>query len=68
MSDVTFDLGTRGPISIARSQELVHVNNVLAPTLAFESMPVPAQPVSVNAWNHLYDQIQPGRIIGNIVV
>jgi hypothetical protein len=68
MSDVTFDLGTRGPLSMAHSPELVHVDNQQAAVQASSSLPLPAQPVSVNAWNGLYNQTQVGRIIGNLVV
>ncbi len=68
MSDSTYDLGTNGPISVALSKSLITFDPQQAALDNFASKPRTAPPVSVNAWTNLYDQIEKGRIIGNVVI
>lgn len=68
MADPTYDLGTNGPISVANSRSLITFDPQQAAMDNFEKKPMTAPPVSVNAWTSLYDQIEKGRIIGNIVI
>jgi hypothetical protein len=67
MADPSYDVGTNGPISIARSQSLITFDTQQAAMANFAQRPSPP-PVSVNAWTGLYDQFEKGRIIGNIVI
>ena len=74
--DVNNSMGT---ISVALSNSLMTFNNQQAAVDNFTQQPsaasgTPAQqplsgpPVSVNAWTHLYDQMERGIIATNLVV
>lgn len=67
MADPSYNVGTNGPISMARSQSLITFDTQQAAMVNFAQSPAPP-PVSVNAWTGLYDQFEKGRIIGNVVI
>lgn len=67
MADPSYDVGSNGPISIARSQSLITFDPQQAAMTNFAQRPAPP-PVSVNAWTGVYDQFEKGRIIGNVVI
>ena len=68
LTDVSYNVGSGGPISVAWSKSLVTFDNQQAALENFNRAPQTAPPVSVNAWTNLYDQIEKGRIIGNVVI
>lgn len=68
LTDVSFNIGTGGPISVAHSQSLITFDPQQAALDSYAEKPMTAPPVSVNAWTNLYDQIEKGRIIGNVVI
>jgi len=57
-----------GYISMANSQGLVTSDPQLTAMAKFERNPLPATPVSVNAWSNVFEQTQKGRILGNVVI
>jgi hypothetical protein len=67
LTDVGYNVGTMGPISMANSQSLITFDPQQAALANFAKTPQ-GPPVSVNAWTALYDQIDKGRIIGNVVI
>lgn len=67
MADFEYNPGTGGPLSVALSQGLVTFDPQQAAVAKFERTPV-SQPVSVNAWTHVYEQAEKGRIVGNVVI
>lgn len=67
MTDVGYNVGTMGPLSVAHSQSLITFDPQQAALANFAKTPQ-SPPVSVNAWTSLYDQIDKGRIIGNVVI
>lgn len=68
MADPAYDVGSNGPISIALSQRLITFEPQQAAMDNFAQKPVAAPPVSVNAWSNMFDQVEKGRIIGNVVI
>ena len=67
MADPAYDVGTNGPISVALSQRLITFEPQQAALESYARRPV-APPVSVNAWSNAFEQIEKGRIIGNVVI
>ncbi|MFZ5428328.1 MAG: hypothetical protein ACOZEN_15290 [Thermodesulfobacteriota bacterium] len=68
LTDVSYNVGTGGTISVAHSKSLITFDPQQAALDKFARKPMSAPPVSVNAWTNLYDQIEKGRIIGNVVI
>ena len=65
MADSKYSMG---PISLDNSQGLVTFDPQLTAMANFERQPVTPAPVSVNAWTHVFEQAEKGRIIGNVVI
>jgi len=53
---------------VAHSKSLITFDPQQAALDNYAQKPMSAPPVSVNAWTNLYDQIEKGRIIGNVVI
>lgn len=68
MADPAYNVGTNGPLSVALSQRLITFEPQQAAMDNFAQKTVAVPPVSVNAWSNAFEQIEKGRIIGNVFI